>query len=221
VDVVRLHLGWLRGVDERDWPVHGFALKHPTAGVILVDTGIGAPEQVLRDWRVVNRTVADALAEHDLSPADVRIVINTHLHFDHCGQNAVFAHAPIFVQRTELDRARRESAELSEWFDFAGAKFELLNGDTEVAAGIRTVLTPGHTEGHQSVAVEVDGQIELLLGDAAYTSQVFDNPDTGRALEGQAADLDSWLRSLQRLKSFGARRIHYCHDPIITIPARS
>ncbi len=40
------------------------------------------------------------------------LVINTHLHFDHCGQNAVFAHAPVYVQRAELARAQREAPEL-------------------------------------------------------------------------------------------------------------
>ena len=83
-------------------------------------------------------TVADALAELDLSPADISLVINTHLHFDHCGQNAVFKHAPFYVQRAELDRARRESPSvLLDWFDFAGARFELLDGDGEILPGLR------------------------------------------------------------------------------------
>jgi glyoxylase-like metal-dependent hydrolase (beta-lactamase superfamily II) len=53
--------------------------------------GVGGPQHALDDWRVVNRSAADALAELDLSPADTGLVINTHLHFDHCGQNAVSA----------------------------------------------------------------------------------------------------------------------------------
>ena len=89
----------------------------------------------------MNRHAADALAEHDLSPADVRIVINTHLHFDHCGQNAVFKHAPFYVQRSELERARLVKAVRAEWFDFAGARFELFDGDAEVADGVRVLAT--------------------------------------------------------------------------------
>jgi N-acyl homoserine lactone hydrolase len=61
---------------------------------------------VLADHRVVNRSVADALDEHDMTPGDIGLVINTHLHFDHCGQNAVFRHAPFYVQSAELARAR-------------------------------------------------------------------------------------------------------------------
>ena len=68
---------------------------------------------------MVNRSVADALAGLDMTPGDIDLVINTHLHFDHCGQNAVFPHAAFYVQRAELDRARRESPELYDWFGFA------------------------------------------------------------------------------------------------------
>ncbi|HEX9476240.1 MAG TPA: MBL fold metallo-hydrolase, partial [Candidatus Dormibacteraeota bacterium] len=100
MEIVRLHLARIDALNHI--PVHGFVIKHPRAGAILVDTGVGWPYDMLKEWKIVNRHAADALAEHDLSPADVRIVINTHLHFDHCGQNAVFKHAPFYVQRAEL-----------------------------------------------------------------------------------------------------------------------
>ena len=67
LEIKRLHLASLRGVDGRRWPVHGFLVTHP-GGAVLVDTGVGGPQHVLDDWRVVNRSVADALAE--LGPAD-------------------------------------------------------------------------------------------------------------------------------------------------------
>jgi N-acyl homoserine lactone hydrolase len=94
LEITRLHLASLQGLDGRRWPVHGFVVTHP-GGAVLVDTGVGGPQQRLDDWRVVNRSVADALAELGMSPADIGLVINTHLHFDHCGQNAVFRHAPL------------------------------------------------------------------------------------------------------------------------------
>ena len=108
LEIRRLHLASLRGPDGAQWPVHGFVVIHP-GGAALVDTGVGGPAEWLTDWRVVNRSAAEALAELDLAPGDISLVINTHLHFDHCGQNAVFRHAPFFVQRAELARARRES----------------------------------------------------------------------------------------------------------------
>src|SRR6202034_4493644 len=105
-------------------------------------------------WRVVNRSGADALAELDMTPADLVLVINTHLRFDHCGQHAVFPHSPFYVQRAELNRAKRESPELYDWFDFMNARFELLDGDTEVLPGLSVITTPGHTAGHQCVVVQ-------------------------------------------------------------------
>src|ERR1700750_329468 len=106
LEITRLHLASLQGLDGGTWPVHGFVVTHP-GGAVLGDTGVGGPQDVLVDWRVGNRAVPDALAELDMSPADIDLVINTHLHFDHCGQNAVFKHAPFYLQRAELDRMRR------------------------------------------------------------------------------------------------------------------
>ena len=166
--IKRLHLASLRGIDGREWPVHGFVVTHP-GGAALVDTGCGGPDKVLNDWRVVNRSVADALAGLDMTPADIGLVINTHLHFDHCGQNAVFAHAPCYVQRAELDRAERESPELYDWFGFMNARWELLDGDVEILPGLSVITTPGHTVGHQCVVVATDDEADLLIGDAAYT----------------------------------------------------
>jgi len=108
VQIKRLHLASLRGPDGLEWPVHGFVVTHP-GGAALVDTGVGGPPQVLSDWRVVNRSVADALAGLDMTPGDIGLVINAHLHFDHCGQNPVFKHGAHYVQRAELERARREA----------------------------------------------------------------------------------------------------------------
>ncbi len=220
LEIVRLHLAQFHTFN--NIPVHGFVIKHPRAGAILVDTGVGYPEELVKEWKVVNRHAADALAEHDLSPADVRIVINTHLHFDHCGQNAVFKHAPFYIQRSELERARREETETSQWFDFAGARYELLDGDAEVAEGVRVVATPGHTVGHQSVVVETAGGGSVMIGDAAYTSQIYEAADDAdlRRWNGQYADRASWSRSLRRLRDMNPHAIHFCHDTRVLGPHR-
>src|SRR5213078_2972812 len=101
---------------------------------------------------------------------------------------------------------------LMDWFDFAGARFELLDGDAEVLPGVRVVATPGHTVGHQSVVVDGDGE-ELMIGDAAYTPALYRRP--GAAAEelpsGQAADLEAWSRSLRRLHASRPRHVHFCH----------
>ena len=218
MEIVRLHLANVTSHHTGfDAPVHGFVVKHPRAGAILVDTGVGWPHDLIRHWTIVNRRMADALAEHGLSPADVRIIINTHLHFDHCGQNAVFKHAPFYVQRSELERARREESLTREWFDFAGARFELVDGDAEIAEGVRVIPTPGHTLGHQCVIVSGGSGVELMIGDAAYTSiayQRYASIDPMR-VAGQAADPEAWRSSLDRVHAMTPAAVHFCHDTAV------
>jgi N-acyl homoserine lactone hydrolase len=212
LEVKRLHLARLRGLDGLDWPVHGFVVTHP-GGAVLVDTGVGGPDEWLNDWRVVNRSAADALAELDMTPSDITMVINTHLHFDHCGQNAVFRHAAHHVQRAELERAKRESPELYEWFGFMNAPFQLLDGDAELLPGLAVITTPGHTVGHQSVVVSSgDGVPDVLIGDAAYTPKAYAGPPDEDLLPGQASDTVSWRKSLHRIQSMAAARVLFCHN---------
>ena len=207
LEITRLHLGSMGGV----WPVHGFVVTHQ-GGAVLVDTGVGGPQHFLDDQQVVNRSVADALAEIDMSPADIGLVINTHLHFDHCGQNAVFRHAPHYVQRAELDRAQRESPQLWEWFDWMDARWELLDGDAEVLPGLEVIATPGHTAGHQCVVVRGAGDaFDLLIGDAAYTPQVYGDPASDELPPGQASDVPAWRDSMRRIHALDPDRVHFCH----------
>ena len=212
LEIVRLHLANLAVTPQI--PVHGFVIKHPRAGAILVDTGVGwGDENLIREWKVVNRHAADALAEHDLSPADVKIVINSHLHFDHCGQNAVFKQAPFYVQRNELERARSDGF-TTQWFDFAGARFELVDGDAEIAEGVRVVATPGHTAGHQCVIVDADDGASVMIGDAAYTPEIYrdvEDADLER-WPGQHADREAWASSLHRVHELRPHAVHFCHD---------
>src|SRR5215475_12223602 len=207
LQVTRLHLATMM----EELPVHGYLVTH-AGGAVLVDTGVGGPQQVLADHGVVNRTVADALDEHDMTPGDIGLVINTHLHFDHCGQNAVFKHAPFCVQRAELERARRESPQLAGWFDFMDARFELLDGDTEILPGLSVLATPGHTVGHQSVLVQsADGLSDVLIGDAAYQPRQYLNPESDDLPDGQARDLAAWRDSVGRVKAVAPDRVHFCH----------
>jgi N-acyl homoserine lactone hydrolase len=211
LEVKRLHLARLRGPDGLEWPVHGFVVTHP-GGAVLVDTGVGGPDRLLSDWRVVNRSVADALGELDMTPDDIGLVINTHLHFDHCGQNAVFKQAAFYVQRAEVSRAQLESRELYDWFDFMNARFELLDGDTEVLPGLSVITTPGHTVGHQSVVVQAaDGTSHVLIGDAAYTPRLYLGPADEDLPPGQASDPAAWRDSLRRIRATGAGQVHFCH----------
>ena len=156
LEIKRLHLASLQGLDGGTWPVHGFVVTHP-GGAVLVDTGVGGRRTCWTTGAWSTARSPDALAELDMSPADIGLVINTHLHFDHCGQNAVFKHAPFYVQRAELDPDAAGGGELYDWFGFMDARFELLDGDAEVLPGLEVITTPGHTSGHQCVVVRGAG----------------------------------------------------------------
>jgi glyoxylase-like metal-dependent hydrolase (beta-lactamase superfamily II) len=220
IEVVRLYYGSiLTGPVRENLPMHGYAIKHPK-GVVLVDTGMGwAPDTFRPEWKLLLRSAAEALADHGLSPVDVQYVINTHLHSDHCGQNVVFGHTPVIVQQVELERARREQPELLDRFDHINAKFELLDGDTEVLPGVHAIATPGHTTGHQSVVVQGDSP-QVIVGDAAYTIDLWERPESLRDLSETAQSLqvhthyDEWCASIEKLRAYqpDVDLLHFCHD---------
>ena len=122
-------------------------------------------------------------------PRDVVCVINTHLHFDHCGGNRLFPGVPIHVQRLELQAPH----DPHEWVDFPGATYVEHDGEADVLPGIRLLPTPGHTRGHQSVLVDTPDGLVVIGGDVAYT---FHELGSG-ATEGQrrvlALTAPTWL----------------------------
>jgi N-acyl homoserine lactone hydrolase len=207
--IVRLNLGhlWLSEYP-LEIPVHGFLIKHP-GGAGLVDTGYGTPLELIKDYRPVNASVAEALRKHDVDPSDIRWIINSHLHFDHCGQNAVFPNAPLYVQRAEYDRRHRYVNTPAAWLDYAGARYELINGEREIVAGVRVLTTPGHTQGHQSIEIDTTEGPALLTGDACWTVEMFQ----GEApRDGMMEDVPTFGRSLEKIRRIKPASIHFCHD---------
>jgi len=131
-------------------PVAGARVRgHPSGGAVLVAHGVGGPPHVLDDWRVSIVRSRTRWPDLDMTGRH-RAGDHTHLHFDHCGQNAVFKHAPAYVQRAELAARSARSPSSTKWFGFMNARFELLDGDAEVLPGLEVVATPGHTEGHRA-----------------------------------------------------------------------
>jgi len=207
--IVRLDLGhlYLPGL-KFTIPVHGFLVKHPS-GAGIIDTGYGNNTELIKDYRAVNAPVAAALRSHDVDPSDIRWIINSHLHFDHCGQNAVFPHAPLYVQRAEYERRNDPDYTVVEWLNYAGARWELLDGEQEIAPGVRTVTTPGHTPGHQSIQVDTTEGPALMTGDACWTVEMFEGEAPG---EGMMEDVPTFHQSLEKIRRLEPAAIHFCHD---------
>ena len=118
----------------------------------------------------------------DFDVAGIDVVVNTHLHFDHCGGNHLFAGRPIYVQRRELDDARSLDAyTIREWVDAPGLDYVPVDGEHEVLPGLRVVPAPGHTPGMQVVVIESGGRPVVVGGDVAVSYEELDEPQS----EGQ------------------------------------
>jgi len=154
---------------------------------ILVDTGHG--DKISEKERGYislegERRLLCSLEALNIRPQHVDVVINTHLHNDHCGGNTwynekgdlvpTFPRATYCVQRLELAEAmfpdeRTKAAYRREDFEpleHAG-QLRLLSGDTRLTNAVCSILTPGHTPGHQCVVVESRGHTAVFLGDVA------------------------------------------------------
>ena len=155
---------------EGEWgPVRAFLITTPS-GAMVFDTGVGATDQEIDRWfRPRRTTLRNALAAHGVDISDVRAVANSHLHFDHCGENARFPGVPIYVQREEYRTAHQPDYTVLRWVNAPRLTYELLEGDAEPIPGVRIIATPGHTPGHQSAVVDTPGGTLVIAGQAVYT----------------------------------------------------
>jgi N-acyl homoserine lactone hydrolase len=136
-------------VEGERWPVYVHVIDHPGARV-LVDTGMTELHLAVADLDPRLRP----LSEQAFDLAGIDVVVNTHLHFDHCGGNHLFAGRPIYVQRRELDDARSEDDyTIREWVEAPGVRYVPVDGEHELLPGLRLVPAPGHTRGSQMVVV--------------------------------------------------------------------
>lgn len=200
--------------------VLGFAIRH-RRGLVLFDTGIGAGSAVIdRYYRPERRSLVDALASHGHELADVTAVVNSHLHFDHCGNNHLLPGIPIYAQAAELELARTPQYTVPDWIDFEGAAYRVIDGDARVADGIRIITTPGHTRGHQSVVLEGADRPVVLAGQAIYSKEECDHlAAQGTLVEGDPQpDPERYLESAQRVLDLRPSRVHFSHDPAVWTP---
>ncbi|MBD1544606.1 MBL fold metallo-hydrolase [Arthrobacter sp. IA7] len=158
-------------------PVYVHIIDHPEARV-LIDTGMTELHPAVADMdpRIF------PLNEQDFDIRGVDIIVNTHLHFDHCGGNHLFAGKPIYVQRQELDDARNQNDyTIPEWEDAPGTHYVPVDGEFELLPGLRLLSAPGHTRGSQIIVIDGDHRPTIIAGDTAVWFDELENPRT----EGQ------------------------------------
>ncbi len=154
---------------------------------ILVETGVGDKfdAKLTAIYDIAHSTsLLGELSKMGLGTEDIDIVINTHLHFDHCGWNTrregmklipTFQRARYFVQRGEWEHAlhpteRDRAGYIEEFFCPAKPQTELIDGDHEIVPGIRVEVVPGHTRNMQCVRIESEGQQAYFISDLVPTA---------------------------------------------------
>lgn len=227
-----------QGVGEPfEFPVPWFLIEHPR-GLALIDGGIAAPcaDDPLQHWGPIANTywpvmtpeqaVVPALERAGFDPADVRYVLNSHLHLDHTGALAAIEHFPnaeVIVTRTEY-----EYGHAPDWYadavyidaDFIkpGIRWALLEEsedgyDVFGDGTIRCWRSPGHSPGHMSFEVKLARSGTFLLTiDAAYTTDHWNE----KVLPGFLASAVDTVRSVKKLHHLARRSdatVVTGHDP--------
>jgi glyoxylase-like metal-dependent hydrolase (beta-lactamase superfamily II) len=220
-----------------DVPIVAFLLEHPGAGLVLVDTGFhrsvaaGPKRERSRNLgaigRILARTtsmrpeqaVAAQLRALGIEPADVGLVVMTHLHFDHASALSDFPGATVLLTRQEWQAALSRApgmhgyvpAQLDPRLDYRTFEFAAAGQDADGAfaqsvdvfgdGSLTLAFTPGHTHGHLSLVVRLREREALLTGDAAYTMGTIREgarpwrSEDGRALERSIEQLAAWDRA--------------------------
>lgn len=188
---------------------------------ILVDTGIGQPEKYVPYhpcWQEKDETLEAALAELGWGLNDIDIVINSHLHYDHSENNPLLPNARFFVSLREWEYARNPVS-TQKWLyghnwdrePLSVMNYVLIDHDLfDVVPGIKTIETPGHSAGHQSILVQTSEGLLCIAGDAACFMENFTRPTP----PGGLTSVEQALASIEKMRRYGDR-IFMNHDPEI------
>ena len=223
-------LGYLMegGEGEARLPIPAYLIEH-AKGLALFDTGMHPDCQHDPIARVGERVkdlfrfhytpgeeISARLAAIGRDPARIDLIINSHLHFDHVGGNALIPNATVIVQRREWaagmdpDLAARRGFNRRD-FDL-GHKLCQVDGEHDVFGDGSVICLPthGHTPGHQSLRLRLDGGEVVLAADSCYFCQTLRE----RRLPKNVHDRAEMLASLERLAALeaGGARIFFGHD---------
>ena len=147
---------------------------------ILIDTGLEdfiTPEGLEEKLGLKAEYFEDGLERLGVGPEDIDIIIHTHLHNDHCENDALCTKAKVYVQRVEIEFMQNPHP-LDHRYDpdfLEGMELVALEGEAEIAPGIKVIPTPGHTPGGQSVIVNTEGSGKVLITGFCCNEKNFPN----------------------------------------------
>jgi N-acyl homoserine lactone hydrolase len=191
---------------------------------VMVDAGARSVEDMHRDMgletgQTEEQTLEANLARHGLAPEDIGTLILTHCHVDHTGLADRLPNARIRVQRSELQYAAApyfppgffDRIDIAKLVGPLYGQIDFIEGDAEIAPGVRVLLTGGHSPGHQMVYVELDSGLAIITGDNMYRK------DPALSIQfppGLVHDLGEAMRAVAKITREG-RHILPMHDPVI------
>jgi glyoxylase-like metal-dependent hydrolase (beta-lactamase superfamily II) len=209
-------------------PVPSYLIVHPKGRVIFdsglheatMDDPIAHLSAPLARFFTVHfhrgEEIAARLEAIGVAPDRVELVVNSHLHYDHCGGNAQLPNADVIVQDREVIHAKTVDARSgylrNEWD--TGQKLRVVDGEHDVFGDGSVVCIPtyGHTPGHQSLRVRTEKGGEFMLcGDACYLKESLDKLHT----PGVVADRDAMVAVFHRFREMrdAGVNVMYGHDP--------
>ncbi len=166
-------------------PIWG-ALVETRAGWVLIDTGmnpvhINQPDATFAGTPLSGKIVPVMTSQNradecvracGVDPAEIVMILNSHLHFDHCGGNALFPTAEIVVQKKHYEWAMLPESQCPRRdFDLPHARWRFVDGEEEVLPGIHLILTPGHVPYHQSFLLNLPQGPVIIAADAASLAE--------------------------------------------------
>jgi N-acyl homoserine lactone hydrolase len=184
---------------------------------ILVDTGGGdpakAPPRAAPYRREEDQSLERALQKIGVRCDEIDIVVITHLHLDHCGENDLFPGAKILIQRRELEAARSPYPITAEGYIrkmVDEIDYTVIYGDKKISKDVKVIYMPGHTFGFQGVLVEAETRRIMIAGDAV---SFFKNLEQDPPLvSGFYVDLKAYYKSLEKMAGLKADLILPGHD---------
>ena len=194
-------------------PVPVYLLVHPN-GCALFDSGLHVETQTqpqqrlgrLAAYHTVHFTPGEEIGARlralGRAPEQIDLIINSHLHFDHCGGNAQLPNATLLVQRREWEAAHEADLIERVYYDphdyDHGHRVRTIDGEYDVFGDGSAVCIPthGHTPGHQSLRVHAGADDIVLTGDACYLRRTLETLHLPTA----AYDREQMLQSLRRLR---------------------
>jgi glyoxylase-like metal-dependent hydrolase (beta-lactamase superfamily II) len=195
-------------------PVYAYVIVHPD-GPIVFDTGVGFGNEFIDAVYAPECVRLDAaLGAVGIDPSSIVGVVNSHLHFDHCGQNPLLygTNVPFFVQQPEVDEVERDRFYTDrEWALPPNAQRRLIDGDLEIAEGVTILSTPGHTPGHQSVLIESVTARVVLAGQAVWALTEFVEERATVSNVFSDAYHDVALDSIRRIKALEPDAVFFAH----------